>query len=647
MHGLLRAAVLLAPALATGLAIQPEEVTPSAFIRLDLPHVEDDTAREEATLRLDVLKAEESCGHGNVALNGQSLAQDSAGLGAGSITTDQGSLLIASWKFTCVDVEDQQKEQMMELSVDFIDGKEVKDVSVTIQFQQRSPMSISYVDGADSVITSPQQYMPDMPSDDGHNPELEAHIAELEEMKLQLVELEQAIFMKVQFMSEAFGFQEKSSKVTECDNLKCIFLSMYDSVKGVATKFYGHGLLEDGFGGPPGRPFGGHGRGRHGKPGGHHGFPFPHHGNHTHGNHTFPPPPPHGKPHFPPPFCHCEPPPPPPHGPHHGPPHGGPDRHHGPPPPHHGPPHGGPEGHHGGPPPPDHGPGKKPHNGEERPPFGHHFDGPPPPPHGEPEDLPGRPGADGPPPPPFEAGEPGQEHPLYAPEGDRPPPPHFEGDHPPFHGFGSHHHPPPPPHGLDFHQLAQSAPLLRVFAVVVTLGLLVVALHTRCCTSRRSERRQCRERRAAKRAAIKAKLASLIQRLKNMANRNSDDEEKEAIMRRIHAEDNDDSDAVSTTMEQDIEQFRNAADVVSDMVAAEEGRARQEMAQYAMPVPPSPHSAFPDYLSVDEALPAYDEGSDDSSYVADGIRYSPGNSSYTPSISSQESSLDEHLGRKN
>lgn len=122
-------------------------------------------------------------------------------------------------------------------------------------------------------------------------------------------------------------------------------------------------------------------------------------------------------------------------------------------------------------------------------------------------------------------------------------------------------------------------------------------------------------------------------------------------MRGLHESDNEyEEDDISTTMEQDIAQFRAVASVVGHLVAAEEGRSREyprEMQeQRNIPTPPSPTSAFPDYASVDEELPAYDAGSEDSGFVADGFRPGHGNSRYTPPESTEGSSLDEHLGRK-
>ncbi|KAH6659641.1 hypothetical protein BKA67DRAFT_545197 [Truncatella angustata] len=238
-----------------------------------------------------------------------------------------------------------------------------------------------------------------------------------------------------------------------------------------------------------------------------------------------------------------------------------------------------------------------------------------------------------------------------------PPPPPFKGgkDQPPHGPVGDHHGPPPmhggphhggPPSGFNIHH---PMPILRISAIIVTLGLLFAALHTRCFTARRKESHQsCMSRRRECRAAHRTGFAGFVQRVRfAFDHHGAEDEEKEAMMRQVGEEDTD-SDAMSTTMEQDIEQFRNAANIVSDMVAAEEGRSpRGGMVQYStIPVPPSPHTAFADYMVLDEALPAYDEaGSNEGTFVSDGMRFSE-SSTYAPSVSSAHSSLDENLGRK-
>lgn len=124
-----------------------------------------------------------------------------------------------------------------------------------------------------------------------------------------------------------------------------------------------------------------------------------------------------------------------------------------------------------------------------------------------------------------------------------------------------------------------------------------------------------------------------------------------------------DNDALSTTMEQELAQFRAVAGVVGDMIAAEEGRRLRAAAvtgagvdthyngyggayAHGGAVPPSPTSTLPGYASMDEALPPYDEGSNDPRFVADGFMYTPGSSTYSPSScnsSEKGGSLDENL----
>ncbi|KAI0483318.1 hypothetical protein GGR56DRAFT_623862 [Xylariaceae sp. FL0804] len=726
MRGLLKAALLLAPALATALpSVRPGPPEAQTLIKLDLNAEDDGEVFQETALDLRIHESASPCGDARVTLNGQALYQDDTGIGSGSITTEYGNIIVANWKFTCVRVDDESQGQLMTFSVLYVDDKKVDDVGFSVQFRQTAPVSVIYVDGADVVSERPQSddsfkhgTEEDVPAD------LETELAELRMMEEQLMELERSIAMKAQYISEAFSLDQPGELLTlgQCDSLKCIFKVMFHRMRGVTSLWAGgHGRM---FGGPhgplgPRPPF----------------FP-PHHGagNHSHGNHTFPPHhPPHGKPpHFRPPhFCHC---PPPPHHGYHGPP---PPGHHGPPPPgHHGPP---PPGHHG-PPPPGH---------HRQPPPGHHgppppgFDGPPPPgppppgPHGPPPPSPPPPGphgptppgSEGPPPPPgppppgppppgphgsgsalppsddpslpeFERPgppppdphmfSPGREHqqwneqaepfviesetdpktgpPRHGREGAPPPPPP-----PPPEGRGGSHGdrppPPPPPHGppFKFRHLA-GLPAFRILASVIVLSFLVSALHTRCFSRARGRQQSCCDRRRHGRAARSPprgprsaaghKYSAFVKWMKTTLGRQSmDDEEKEALMNRLHREESAEEDGLSTTMEQEIAQLRTAADVVGDMVAAEEGRimehrqpAPEMQEHHAAPLPRSPVSAFPDYASgIDEVLPAYEyqEGESDSTYVADGFRYSPGSSAYTPSDSSVTgSALDEHLGRK-
>ena len=127
----------------------------------------------------------------------------------------------------------------------------------------------------------------------------------------------------------------------------------------------------------------------------------------------------------------------------------------------------------------------------------------------------------------------------------------------------------------------------------------------------------------------------------------------------------DESDALSTTMEQELAQFRAVAGAVGDMVAAEESRRRATAVAsmgdtrpeplaihpfhfgvynayagarrhnehsghgHGHSAPPSPtSSSCPSYTSTDETLPPYDEVSGAEHHhscppVADGFRYAP------------------------
>lgn len=257
------------------------------------------------------------------------------------------------------------------------------------------------------------------------------------------------------------------------------------------------------------------------------------------------------------------------------------------------------------------------------------------------------------------------------------------------------------------------------------IGLIFGLLLYPFCNKTRAERSDCRqerrrpipnrralarEHRVATKAAMRAKFSELMRRFREtFARRSLEDEEKEAILRRLHANSSNgrnnnnthdshtnytttsysisdteddvsvsesDSD-MSTTMEQDLASFRSVADAVGDMVmAAEEGRTRRAAAHHQhrhyqqhqpqpQPQPPrftpspahfasrSRRSTFSDGISIDEELPAYEErplsrvSVDSASHVSNGIRYIPGVTTYTPSDNTTTGSpLDEVLGRK-
>jgi hypothetical protein len=96
---------------------------------------------------------------------------------------------------------------------------------------------------------------------------------------------------------------------------------------------------------------------------------------------------------------------------------------------------------------------------------------------------------------------------------------------------------------------------------------------------------------------------------------------------------------MSTTMTEDITQLRNAAEVVGDIVVAEQERVLNVVEPISIPANET-RPLMRDFetlsqLGDEEDLPAYEDndGSDASSFIADGFRYTPGSTEYSPSHS--------------
>ena len=98
-------------------------------------------------------------------------------------------------------------------------------------------------------------------------------------------------------------------------------------------------------------------------------------------------------------------------------------------------------------------------------------------------------------------------------------------------------------------------------------------------------------------------------------------------------------------MTEEIIEFRNAAEVVDDMVA--ESSRRPQVQPISVPIAASTIESVPEdrplmreynfgsQVGDGEELPAYDDndGSEMSSVVADGFRYTPGSTEYSPAHS--------------
>lgn len=108
----------------------------------------------------------------------------------------------------------------------------------------------------------------------------------------------------------------------------------------------------------------------------------------------------------------------------------------------------------------------------------------------------------------------------------------------------------------------------------------------------------------------------------------------------------DAEDGMSTTMSEDIQEMRTTADVVDEMVIADSHANLHAQSPSPIPsvetIPVSETrplmqdfeigSQVGDDHVYGEELPAYEDhdGSEESSVIADGFRYTPGSSNYTP-----------------
>ncbi|UNI22002.1 hypothetical protein JDV02_007932 [Purpureocillium takamizusanense] len=131
---------------------------------------------------------------------------------------------------------------------------------------------------------------------------------------------------------------------------------------------------------------------------------------------------------------------------------------------------------------------------------------------------------------------------------------------------------------------------------------------TECQWSLRESCAERRARRQARKESVRAVVQGLLSRWKGARH---DDLEKTVEEKAQDVEEGD------TTMEEEIAQFREAAAMVGDIVAAEEGRARRShQGQNAVDVGGDEADSPPSYESV----------SNESSVVANGFRYTPGSS---------------------
>lgn len=639
--------------------------------------------KEGLGFKLEVSDSGAACGFGNVTLDGQALPQtlvNGISSGKGSVTTDRKSIIVGSWDFLCVNVNGIPDSQLLKFVIDFVDGNAVKDVGFSVLFRQYGTVEIIKIETdlsiPDEILANPNP----VALRPLHNPEdipeynIEEELAELDYLWAQMHELKYLIHEKERAIAHHShkNPDPMEEELGECDSLKCIAKAIAKEAKNAAFSLYGKVSGDDEEFSPRGKP---HFRRPHFRKPHFPKHPFhcpknsthpPHRpeGNHTHIPHKrplpicrYPPPPPHHRkpPHHGKPFEHM--PPPEFDGPHRGPPGFGR------PPPMHpseeSPDFDGPLQKHHGMKPHEESPeddsdfngrpdfnrpelqqGKGPHDGppdfDSPPPHGYHH-GKPPHHEGPPHDGPGphleRPGL--------------EDQERIRPEGGFHPHPMFDGPGPQDHGPGPHYGPPGPPPGLP--PGARALNVVKYTAIGFLCAFLLLALHRRACTpKRRADRQARREARHARRAYRRAAHKHIITRiLARISGHGSDDEygdyeeKREALL--ASAED-----GMSTTMTEEIGQLRNAADVVAEIVEAEESSASSPTPSQSISLRSTQpgSSASEDrpllrefemsMLNVGgEELPAYEDndGSEDSSVVADGFRYTPGSSNYSPSHS--------------
>jgi hypothetical protein len=99
-----------------------------------------------------------------------------------------------------------------------------------------------------------------------------------------------------------------------------------------------------------------------------------------------------------------------------------------------------------------------------------------------------------------------------------------------------------------------------------------------------------------------------------------------------------------TTMEQDLAQFREAAALVGNLIAAEEGIPQRMAPRHSMPPRHRPRLSMESdgFNSEDEPLPTYEELAPSSMAVQDGFRYTPDTPPADPAANSAPESPDSN-----
>ncbi|TVY86327.1 hypothetical protein LAWI1_G006995, partial [Lachnellula willkommii] len=268
MHGLLKAALLLAPALASALVVPGAEEVQEfdasadgpiiadhsfALVSVEVPtdsRSPDEWASQALGFRIDVLRSEAACGFGNLTINDQVLPQaveDNVMTGKGSISTERNGVVVASWQFHCIKVNGQPEAQLLKLVVDLVDGKAMRDVGFSVAFKQTGMTEIINIETdlsvPDEIVANPNpeglQPVSAGTTDSSHyNIDIDEDIAELQWMRAQLEELQFLIAEKEQIISQHVS-DNFYKDIKDCDNLKCVMKAIADKARKATHHIYG------------------------------------------------------------------------------------------------------------------------------------------------------------------------------------------------------------------------------------------------------------------------------------------------------------------------------------------------------------------------------------------------------------------------
>ncbi|KAJ4256901.1 hypothetical protein NW762_008997 [Fusarium torreyae] len=138
---------LLLPPCAMGTLPSALDVTPSAFITVNVPWGMG--GFYPLTLQVEVEESDDVCGPASIKLNGQTLNYNAKGYGVGSLQLDDDTIISADWDFRCIGPEDSPSAQSMRFNIKAVEDVGLtEEASLTIVFRSTAPVRILEVEGA-------------------------------------------------------------------------------------------------------------------------------------------------------------------------------------------------------------------------------------------------------------------------------------------------------------------------------------------------------------------------------------------------------------------------------------------------------------------------------------------------------------------